>query len=544
MPKALRRAVQPAVYGGCNNSTDILSLTDYQCNVIRNCHINEHGLVFTRKGSNILNTTSLGSAVTSIYDFRKPDGSSTASYLLVTAGEALYKWNSTTSTFTLVTALSSSDRPSWVTFTDGSNLSYAIMCNGTDFIKYDGTSVTNCDPAEDYPWTSNPRYIIEYDDRLLVSGCDSDPYKVFVSGLQDCTEWKPGTGGAAVYWTIKGSKGERVTGLGVVYDYAVLFQRNATNIITEADPESTSSQQITVSTRYGTTSHWSIQGINNMLYFCDEAHVYKGALRQAIENGLDVVVIDRNIQEKYATVTNHSDIVSVYDPEHEEIQWGVKTGFNVKNDTALVYNIGLSQDDNPAQQTNVWSGWFDGDGYEPYTLASVIQSDGSTKVYRGDETGYVYVMEEDFKYKDDTTDGATTTQNPIPVEIRTKGMIPYGLGTRKRARMFVPYISQRHNGSVYVQWVVDRCYANATPRQMQLYNRIPYWRATTNTTNKQLWNKTIWADNAIMPKSIVLQQPFSYIQFVMTCAGTNATDEITYSGCEFLYQLHSTSIVK
>ena len=534
MAKRKLPVILPPLKGGVNYSLDLISIDDDQAYFVKNCHIDEEGVASTRKGQRQLNSTAAnsGAAITSIYDYRRPSGSTTATIRLVTAGKKLYSQNTTTGVLTKVADLNSSDRPTWCTGL-AAGISYAVMANGTDFIKYDGTTVTNVDTGEDYPWsTGQPRYVIEYDNRVMAAGTDSDPYTVWVSDLLDITNWKSGAGSAAVFWTAKGAAGDRVTGLSTVYDFGVLFQKNSVSITTEGDPDSSTSQQITVCKDYGTTSHWSVQSVSNKLYFADESHIYKGILRAAVENGLEVTPIDKNILRKFAGVSNSSDISSVYDVEHKSIIWGIKEKGETYVNSAIVYNVALSEADPDGR--DIWSGWFENasKSWNPYTLSIVITPTGATKVFTGDEDGYVYIMGEDNKFKDNSTD--------IPTEIRPKALMPYGMTKKKRARIFVPYLAQRYEGSTYVQWISNgaRVYPSTT-RYLRLRNLVPYWLDGTIDRQTQIWNNTIWNDRPIMPRQITVNTPFNYIQFLIKNDGSNARDEIHYSGAELHYQIDS-----
>jgi len=522
----------PPLKGGCNYSLDLMSIDSDQAYFMKNCHLDEEGVAFTRKGQRKLNSTAAGDAITSEYDYRRPAGSTTASILLVTAGKTLYTQNTTTGVLTSIASLNSSDRPTWCTSME-SGISYAIMANGTDCIKYDGTTVSNVDTNEDYPWSSGqPRYVIEYGNRVLAAGCDSDPYTIWVSGLMDCDDWKSGAGTAAVYWTARGASGDRVTGLSTVYNFGVFFQSDAVSIITEADADSSTSKQVAVCKDYGTTSHWSIQSVNNKLYFVDESHIYKGILRNAIENGLEVSLIDKNILRKYTGVANATDVVSVYDVENKEIIWGFKSKGQTYVNTSIVYNVALSDSDLNGRE--IWSGWFENasKSFNPYTLASVITSTGATKIYTGDESGYVYIMGEDNQYKDNATD--------VPSEIRTKALMPGGMTMGKRGRIFTPNVAQRYEGSTYVEWITNgaRSYPSST-RYLKLRNLVPYWEAGTVSRQTQIWDETIWNERPIMPRQVTIDTPFNYIQFLIKNDGTNDRDEIHYSGGEFHFQYDS-----
>jgi hypothetical protein len=514
----------------------------------KNMHLDKNGMFRTRRGSDVRNTTALNGAVTGIYDFRRPDGTGTTSITMVKAGTYLYKYDG--STFTALTDLGVTTRPSWATFQDGSDISYVFMCDGTNFIKYDGTTVTTITfvTAIDMP-----RYLCVFGDRLLAAGCDSDPYKVFVSAALNGTDW---TGND--YWTMKNEKGDRITGLGTVYNYALIFQKFMTTLLTEANPDSTTALQIAVSNKFGTSSHWSIQNVGNKVYFADYNHIYKGELREVVEDGLIVTPIDNNIERKYRTVHNHSDIVSVYDPDHDEIQWGVRTGTKAYNDMALVYNIGRSQPVGALGQMDVWSGWFTGTAlttstasYQPYTLALVLVAETLNddagvpyteyrhKVYRGDENGFVFEMEDDAQYKDETvTDGAAVDNN-IVSQIWTSMISLNGIAFTKRAREFLPTFYQSYDSATTLEWLVDgRRRLPATARTIAYSNIVPYWTTGTEADLLQGWGSTVWNEMPIIAKGIAINAPFNYIQFILTNAGANARDEMAYSGGELTYQHH------
>ena len=308
-------------------------------------------------------------------------------------------------------------------------------------------------------------------------------------------------------------------------------------MVTEADPDSPTSEQFQVASKYGTTSHWSIQTVGDYIYFAGKDHIYIGMLRQVTEEGMVVKEIDDNIHHLYKNVTNSTDIVSVYDFVHNEIQWGIKTRDYGNNNYAIVYNLKRSD---PANGVFVWSGWFYGAGYEPYTFGSIVASDGKIYVYRGDASGYVYIMEESNQYKDETVVSGAATDNNVPYEIVTAPIMPYGIGVTKRARQFYPYFSQQHDGSTYVQWIINSQFIGPdTDKYITLYNRVPYWRASTSTQMKQLWGNTVWAQDAVLPRPVSVNQGFQYIQFKIINAGSNDSDRITYGGGELWYQVHS-----
>lgn len=514
----------PALYGGMNYTTDTLSIRKDQAYRIINCHLDSNGRAYSRHGSRKLNIAALPAAITSIYDYRRPEGGSTSSILLVTAGKYLYRWNPLTEAFDTVTALSSAEPPEWVTFTDGSASSWAFMANGTDFIRYNGVDVEQA--ASTYPWLRNPRYIKVFDNRMLAAGCDSDPYRVWVSNIADGTDWYGGESTTPQYWTIKAATGDRVTALEQGYNYMLIFSKFGVEYLNEADPDSDSSVQVQVSRQHGTSSHRSVVSVGSVVYFADESHIYKATLRAAVENGLQVEIIDDNIRELYSTISDTDNIIGAYDPRNDEIQWAIQSRPFGTRDKVLVYSLKRSGLPNAVGSLeDVWSGVFEGDNYEPYTLAPVVASDGRVYIYRGDTSGYVYVMDEDDQYKDDETD--------ISVTIVTAPLAPYDISVNKRARDFYPKLYQKYNEAVTIQWIIDGRYI--LPSSAEAYvlrNDIPYWDATT-------WDGSVWNDQPVMPTAVTLDTPFNYLQFIIYMAGTNDRDEMAYSGGELWYQPHT-----
>ncbi len=520
----------PIPTGGVNFSDDIFTINQNQLYRAVNFHMSENGVFYSRRGSRLLNATALAGAVTSIYDYWRPSGTTSIRTVLVTAYKTLYKYNESTGTFDVLATLESSDRPCWETYTITNGGSVAFMCNGTDFKYYDGNVVQDVTFVTD---VSNPRTIIAYDDRMLAAGCDNDPFAVYQSQTLDGTVWEyTDNDRQSHYWPMEAA-GNRVTALKKVYNYGVVFQRNSVSILTGADVEDTTTEKITVSREYGTTSQWSVQTVGNTIYFADEKHIYRGVLRSAIDNGLEVVPIDGNISRKYKTVRSVDDMVSVYDGKNDEIQWGIDCKVGGRKDTSLVYSVSNSGDSDGGYR-DVWSGWFEGSAYEPYTLAAVLDSDRKPTIWRGDEDGYVYVMDEDRQYKDDTTGTAAD----ISFEIITAPSTPQGLSVDKHLEAVTPLISQFYDESVLAQWILDGSrILPITGVTYKLKNNIPFWNEGSDTNVSTLWGSTVWTNNAYIIRPIRMHEPFRYVQFRFTCNGSNARDAVRYSGIELVYKM-------
>jgi hypothetical protein len=310
----------------------------------------------------------------------------------------------------------------------------------------------------------------------------------------------------------------------------LIFSKFGVEYINEADPDSETSVQVQVARGYGTVSNRSVVSVGSKIYFADESHIYKATLRAAVESGLEVEVIDDNIRDKYGNVSNHSGIIGVHDPRNDEIQWAVQSRSIGTRDIALVYSLRRSSLPNAlGSLEDVWSGWFEGDGYEPYELASVVASDGRVYIYRGDTNGYVYVMDEDNQFKDENAG----EDADVAVTIVTAPLAPYDISVNKKARQLNPKIYQNYNGAVTLQWIIDGRYILPSAAEtFTLRNEIPYWDATT-------WDGSVWNDEPVMPTAVTLDTPFNYIQFIIHMAGTNDRDEMAYSGGELWYQPHT-----
>ncbi len=531
MPLSPRIVSMPAPSGGVNNTDDLFSIQKNQVYRAVNYRLNRENVFETRRGSKRLNSTALDGAITSIYDYRRPEGSIYIRYILVTAGNYLYLWEDDAARATKLRELNSTDRPTWVTFQNAVGGSIAIMANGTDFVSYDGTFVNDITFATGI---SNPRYLMVYDDRVLASGCDSHPFRVHICDTFDGTNWMPGAEDTEVYWLMKRASGDRVTGLGQMYDFGVIFSQFGVSILTEANPDSSTSKQIQISYEYGSTSHWSIRTVGNLIYFADENHLYRGVLRDAIENGMSVIPISENVDAKYRKVRSVTDVVSVYDPIYEEIQWGMDTKVGAAKDTILGYSVGNSGVLPEGGWNDVWAGWYE--DIDPHTLAVVLDDKDKPVIWRGDSSGYLYKMYGKNQFKDENSAG---TEVDIATELVTGPVYPSGISVSKRCRKFTPMAFQRHDASLKVEWVIDGSYLKpTTARPISLYNLIPYWRDSTDTDHAQLWGTTVWSARSYVPRPIVVNEPFRYIQFRLTCDGSNTYDDTAYAGGEVVYQQH------
>jgi hypothetical protein len=515
----------PPLRGGANYNKNSLSLLPDQAGVLRNCHLDSDGFASTRRGLRKLNATSLGGPIESIYQFVRPNGSGVTRTVLVSTDEKWFYWDESSDTFIEFADINSKDRPSLATFQDGTGKTFCFLANGTDFIKYDGTTVDRATSV--FRSNSNPRYLMVYDNRLMATGCDLDPFIVFASDLLDGTTW-----GASSYFSFSNDNDrERIMGLGKFNDFLTVVKTTSVHILTEGDPASDTVEQIMVHDKNGTTSHWSIVTAGNNIFFSDASGVYRGQLRAAVENGMVVKKISDNIEAKYLNGFEYNRLSGIYLVEKDEIFWGFRDNLSDRYDKGLVFNKGLSIFDTGLESNDrpIWSGVWDGNGFRSYTVGSVLDSNNKQQIWFGDEDGYVYVME-DTQFNDDS--------NYIVTEIGLAPFYPAGLANRKRFNSFYPLVFMNHNESVKIDWVIDSSYRSPSVSvTMELEGNIPYWNDALSIDRTQKWGNTIFKDQPMIPVAIDVNDTGSFIQFFIKCAGTNSKDDIVYGGAELYYQV-------
>lgn len=523
--------VLPPLTGGVNYAANRMAIAPNEGFRIVNCHIDAWGRAYTRKGSELLNTTALQGKVTSIHEYVVPTAGTQNRTILVSAGKRWYSWDSSNG-FTLLYDLQSDAKPSVVNFLDGNHNTIAILANGTDFLKYDGSSVSNLlSASSDFPNNEVPRYLTVYDNRLGASGCSVYPRRVYMSGLLDPTSWDADND----YFQYEDdAEMERITGITSMYKFLVVTKRNRVYINTEGNPQSTTFEQIPVSTEYGSTSHWSLVVVGNRLYMCNESGFYIGTLRQQIENGLDVQPIHGNLGLWMQDIKTFVDVQSVYDANTDEIYTGVETGNYGKNNRAMIYNVGLS---NPDEQRFIWSGWFEGDGYEPLCFGKVTNSDGKVEIWRGDSNGYVYRMENPRIWKDQLRSGGETTNQNIATRIHLGPFSPGGISKVKRFLDAIPQLYQHHNGSTILQFLMNQSYVDSTTGvSVELDGHVPLWNDESDSDYTQGWDDTVWVTHPVLPVKVNIRKTGRFVEFIIYNAGSNDYDEIAYGGMEIIYQ--------
>ena len=531
---AIRKRVLnlPPLFGGCRYIDNILSIRNVEAYILKNVHINERGITYTRGGSRLLNSTSPSDEVTSIHEYARPSGSKIIRETLVTIGKNWYKLED--GTLTRIGTLNSDNKPSVVTFNDGSGGSIAILANGVDFVKYDGTDVTQLlSDFSDFVATFKPKYLFVYENRLMASGCADTPTRIYASGLLDPTSW-----GADAYFSYDDDK-EPINGIGSAWSFLVAFKKNSVYIDSEGNPESTTLQQTLVARGFGASSHWGIVTVGDNIFFGNQTNFYSGVLRSQTTDGLQVHIISDNINKKFLEINSFDEYEGIYVDKAQEIRWGVKTGSSSVYNTELVYNTALSHINIQGLRQDIWNGWWEGTSYEVSSYGLITNTNGSFSVYRGDSKGKVYIMEEDFTFKDDDSDG---TGQDIETLIHLGPALPSGLAYRKNFRKAILYLFQNVNGSTTLQYNMSGRYRKPdTGVVLKVEGHISYWNdgfaVTSDPDITAAWTEVLWADAPMLPYPVGINDFGTFIELIITNDGSEDQDKIAYGGAQITYQI-------
>lgn len=533
LPKRIYHHPLPS--GGVNDTFDILSVGRDQLWRMVNYDLDLDGRALSRLGCELINTTALNGEVTSIEEFRYYD-TATASFkgeLLVSAGLRWYYLDSS-DVFQEIATLTSSEKPSVVTFADGDGNAIAILTNGTEIIKYTGGGTTATALTADvaFPWTSVPRYLFVWNNRLCAAGDDTRPTIVDFSERLDPDDWDLNND----YLNFGPMGGNFVKGLGQVERFLAVVKEKSIYIVTNDDFDGTTQEVIRVSDQYGTTSHWSIQTIGSTIHFLDSKHAYRGILRQAVVNGLDVDIISNNIRTVYGKVQAFDKIDSVYDPKTQQIYWGVQTQGHDYPDKTLVYSKYHSIEDGP-EPRYVWCGYRNNteDGvHQPTSYGKARLTTDVDVVYRGDSNGYV--VKEGIGFKDQISVLGVATDKDIASDLVTGAIYPGGLGSFKIFKSAQVVLWQNHESSAQIYWVIDAKAING-PFTLSYEGDRPYWNEDGGIP--PAWSSTIWMEQPTFVRHISINAKGNYLFFQLTCDGSRVYDRIGFNGLSLVYRLKS-----
>ena len=152
--------------------------------------------------------------------------------------------------------------------------------SATSFVDFGNPSndPTRTSPLADTTGGLKAKYVIRYQDRLIVAGVPGYPTRVWISGRWPKNErfdWYVGGG----FVEIEPDSGQNVTGLGIHQEKLVVFKENSVWQITLAEQETETAlvldpQYKLLTASQGCSSHRSIVPVENDLMFANRKGIY------------------------------------------------------------------------------------------------------------------------------------------------------------------------------------------------------------------------------------------------------------------------------
>jgi len=250
------------IFLGCDYSVPpyelpLIALADAQ-NIVPD----EKGLPTGRGGTVKLNSTSLGTVVTSFHEYRS--GTSTGKVCSYSTKIAVY--NSATGDFvTKITGLTDGAMFQWVNFAGK-----AIGVNAEDTPQY-WTDDTHLGDLTGSP--AGAVTVAEWSNRIWFGGYDDNVAVLVGSALNDPTDYTT-TGATGYVSQTIGDSGDPITGIFGFFDILLIGKRNTLYKVTGAP--TTSASALTIKPVYtkeadsvGFTSKWAITQVGNDVIFLD-----------------------------------------------------------------------------------------------------------------------------------------------------------------------------------------------------------------------------------------------------------------------------------
>lgn len=226
----------------------------------------------------------------------------------------------------------------FITFVPTSTLTLTIA--GLDF---DYPTVYNENPGYTGPpipfnSTYTPRYIENFQERLLLSGFSAAPSVAFFTNIGEPTIIEPQN-----FFEVRTDDGDRITGTKTYRNEALIFKRNSFHRLIGNSPDNY--QLIEISTEYGCLSNQAIVEFQDKLAFLDERGVvmYNGSNYEIMTNTIEPTLRRMNIDAAI------DQAVAVHLDFRNQIWFGIPVDGSEVNNLTIVYDYLL----------NAWT-FFDG----------------------------------------------------------------------------------------------------------------------------------------------------------------------------------------
>jgi hypothetical protein len=406
--------------GGMNLSQPDVNLPDTDAELILNMRPTATGSWSTSNvGYQRVNATALGGGqkIDGITSFTTSSG---ASKLIAVSGGTLYDVVSGSGQVTSIySGLSPGARVRFVTFQG-----LLLLFNGVDLpLQWDGVNppqtLNGWPPAIAGFSAGQPAFGTIFANRLCLAGDASNPSVVYLSALEDISQFTPGSDpNAAGLIHVSPGDGQKITGLKTLYlplentEVLVIFKQRSVYLLQGSDADTFTLQKLAEET--GAVGPDAILPLGNALMFLSEVGMMALSTDQAQTQGsLQRGLISKKIQPltQRLNPARLSESLAVYDPVENTVWWWVPDGSANQNNRVLLQHMGLS-----ASGTSCWS------LREGMSARCGVWHNGF--LYTGDYNGFVCAQQQ----------GTSYANEPINWMYRTPFYALTKPGSRRRVR--------------------------------------------------------------------------------------------------------------
>ena len=524
---------RPSFEHGMNDSEFADKLATTQVSLSENYDMTPEGRLDSVGGSIRKAASSTGSSETihAIYEYRSVAAGVITRSFMVFCGTRLVKYNSSDGSWTEIDTDLAGVKPGVALFRDNSGVDVMYYCDGTVFKFYDGLAVTNVltNFQTGGAGATVPRFLLTKHQRLWAAGGSCEHIRVFYSPQVHAEQnW-----GANDYITIEGGN-ERVTGLGLVYDYPFITTEDSNYIVTgRAGDANDPFVMIQVARNRGCTSHWSIVTEGGYVYWLKEKRIYIGKLRAAEQDGMETEIISHNVQRTLDTIDDGTwdSVEGVFFSEKQQIYWALEVDDASAPNILLVYSIARSHPELPAvigrgpDLRYVWAGKMTGLSYT--ALGVIKDSDGLPILYTGGTDGHIRQLYSGY-LEDRTSVGAGGSKKSYEIDTREE---TFG-GPTGAARIYAiyPIFYQKMNGSMQIEWIINQSRRlPSDPKTITFGGNIPYLHTDDDEVVSEV-GSTIFKEKSTLTAKIRVGQKCTSILYIMTNVGSDDNEEFSMVG--------------
>jgi len=373
--------------GGQNDTDKSDQLLENQGELMQNVYIREKGAIEKRSGTSLIGSDQGNTAIVGLSNWQEDDGTK---WLFSVSGSTLYylngaSWSALKDDFTANLDME---------FEIANNNVY--VTNGTDNVKaWDGASVAlNSGFLDVSAGVPTGNYLRWWKNYMFLTGetasaGTSYPSRVWFSNLGDAGTWTIATD----HFDVNTSDGQKITGIGILEDFLIIFKENSIWAMQGAFPDewiidSANNNLTNIFQGVGCVSHRSIVQVGNDLWFMSKDGIR--SLRRNAEGTTPLMGrVDGNLQTTIESL-NESQLSGVVATLFDKrVYFAIPTGSSTFNNKILVADTTITLE-NPINPHP----WVTYTGWSP-SCWTVYEPSNTSQLYfgEGDADGVVYQAE-------------------------------------------------------------------------------------------------------------------------------------------------------